>query len=123
MTVQHLADARAFRLHGFTFRPLATPSLGTTELALWHVDAPAGAASPPHSMSREEVFVVQRGRLDATVAGVEVALGPGDALTVPAGATLVLRNTTDAPAEALACTSVGMEATVGGNVMAPPWAA
>lgn len=123
MFVHHLAQARGFHLHGFTFRPLATPSLGATELALWHVDAPPGAVSPAHSMSREEVFVVQRGRLEATVAGVDVELAAGDSLTVPAGATLVLRNATDAPAEALACTSAGMEATVGGNVMAPPWAA
>ncbi len=123
MIVQHTAQSRTFHLHGFTFRPLATPSLGATELAIWHVDAPPGAASPPHSMSREEVFVVQGGRLDATVDGVDVELAPGDALTVPAGATLVLRNPTDSPAEALACTSVGMEVTVGGTVMAPPWAA
>jgi len=123
MIVQHLAEARAFRLHGFAFRPLATPRLGAAELALWHVDAPPGAESPPHSMDREEVFVVQRGRLGATVAGVDVELEPGDALTVPAGATLVLRNTSDEPAEALACTSAGMQATVHGKVMAPPWAA
>ncbi|MGW6130901.1 cupin domain-containing protein [Cellulomonas sp. NPDC055163] len=123
MTAARASTARVHTMHGFTFRPLATPALGTHELALWQVVAPPGAQSPPRTMSREEVLVVQDGRLVATVADERHELSAGDALTVPADATFALANPFDEPAQALACTSAGMQATVGGRTMSPPWAA
>lgn len=115
-------ETRTFELHGFTFHPLATPSLGSPDVAAWRVEAPPGAQSPRHSMSRDEVFVVQSGRLVADVAGEPIELSPGDALTVPADAALVLSNPFDEPAVALACTTAGMQATVGDRTFSPVWA-
>ncbi|NJC68996.1 cupin domain-containing protein [Planosporangium thailandense] len=117
------ADARAHQMHGFTFRSLATPSLGSPELAVWAVDAPAGSSSPRHTMSRDEVFIVHTGRLVATIDDEKLELAPGDALTVPAGAEFAVANPFAEPARAVACTTAGMHATVGGQTIAPPWAA
>lgn len=110
-------------MHGFTFTTLATPSLGSPQLAIWTVSAPARSTSPEHRMSHDEVFVVQAGRLVASVAGERIELAPGDALTVPAGADFQLANPFDEPAQAVACTSAGMQATIGDRVVNPPWAA
>jgi quercetin dioxygenase-like cupin family protein len=123
MTLSTLADAPRFERDGFTFRPLAVPSRGSSELALWALDLEPGAQSEVHSMDREEVFVVIDGEVSATVGRREVLAGPGDAVIVPPHATLQIRNASAAePARLTAVTSVGMRAIVGGAVFAPPWA-
>ncbi|MEU1626799.1 cupin domain-containing protein [Streptomyces sp. NPDC020096] len=117
------AAAAAFERDGFTFRPLAVPSRGSSELAVWSLELAPGAASERHRMDREEVFVVVSGQIAASVGGEEVAAGPGDAIIVPADTELLIRNAcTVNPATATAVTSVGMKATVGGATFSPPWA-
>ena len=122
-----LADAPTFTHAGITFRSLAVPSRGSSEVAVWRTELPAGAASEPHTMSREEVFVVVEGRISGEVGGQAVEARAGDAVIVPADTVLVLRNPGDAPAVITAVTSVGMQATVpspdgGQATFAPPWA-
>ncbi|GIJ50674.1 cupin [Virgisporangium aliadipatigenens] len=108
-------------LHGFTFRSLARTDRGSSALAVWRIHAPAHAASPAHAMSEEEVVVVQRGRFVATIGDEQWEAGPGDALIVPAGTPFRLTNPFDEPAEALACTRLGMAATIDGASVTPPW--
>lgn len=123
MPVSTLAEAKVFEREGFTFRPLAVPSRGSTELALWALEFAPGAVSEVHHMDREEIFVVVSGAVSATVAGEELTAGPGDAIIVPAGALLQLRNADPAaPASLTVVTSAGMRATVGNATFAPPWA-
>jgi quercetin dioxygenase-like cupin family protein len=117
------ADAPQFTRDGFTFRPLAVPSRGSSELAIWALDLEPGARSETHSMDREEVFIVVGGTVTATVADQEVSAGPGDAIIVPAHATLQIGNaSSEEPARLTAATSVGMRAIVGGAQFTPPWA-
>ncbi|MGW2249969.1 cupin domain-containing protein [Kitasatospora sp. NPDC001660] len=66
----------------FTFRPLAVPSRGSTELAIWALELAPGVHSETHSMDREEVFVVIEGKVSATVAGEDVRAEAGDAIVV-----------------------------------------
>jgi mannose-6-phosphate isomerase-like protein (cupin superfamily) len=115
-------DAIQYEVHGFTMRSLAASNSGSTELAVWSIEAPAGASGPPHAMTREEVFVVQRGRFVATVGDEKIEIGPGDSITVPPGVVFAMSNPSDQPAEAVACTSLGMTATINGQTVAPPWA-
>ncbi|PWI44895.1 cupin domain-containing protein [Streptomyces sp. ICBB 8177] len=123
MPLSTLAGAPVFDRDGFTFRPLAVPSRGSAELALWALDLSPGACSETHHMDREEVFVVVSGSVSATVAGQDVTAGPGDAVIVPANAVLRIRNASaEDPASLTAVTSVGMKATVDGATFLPPWA-
>ncbi len=123
MSLSTLADAPTFERDGFTFRPLAVPSRGSTELAIWALELGPGVHSEIHSMDREEVFVVVEGKVFATVADEDVLAGAGDAIIVPADAVLQLRNgCPQNPARLTAVTTVGMKATVGGVTFAPPWA-
>lgn len=123
MTVVTLDQAPVFDSDGFTFRPLAVPSRGSTALAIWRVDAAPGAVSVEHSMSREEVFVSQTIGLRVTMSGREHHLTPGDAVIVPPNTRLVISNPSgDTVATFTAVTSVGMLGTIGDNTFAPPWA-
>lgn len=123
MSLSTLADAPHFARDGFTFRPLAVPSRGSSELAVWALDLEPGVSSETHSMDREEVFIVISGTVSATVADREVTAGPGDAVIVPPHATLQIRNASGRePARLTAATSVGMKAVVGGASFTPPWA-
>jgi quercetin dioxygenase-like cupin family protein len=123
MPLSTLAEAPVFTVEGFTFHPLAVPSRGSIELAIWALDIDPGARSAPHSMDREEVFVVVSGRIAATVAGVDVIAEAGDAIVVPPHAQLQLGNASaQEAARATVVTSVGMLATVGDDTFPPPWA-
>jgi quercetin dioxygenase-like cupin family protein len=117
-----LADAPVFSRDGFTFRPLAVPSRGSSELAVWQLESAPGAASAPHTLDREEVFVVAAGRMRATVGAAEHVLAAGDALIVPAGELFRLSNDDpSAPAQLTVCTRAGIQATIGGETITPPW--
>lgn len=123
MPLSTIADAPVFDLNGFTFHPLAVPSRGSAELAIWALNLGPGVQSEAHSMDREEVFIVNSGRISATIAGEELTAEAGDAIIVPPNTVLELRNASaDEPARATAVTSVGMLATLGGDTFPPPWA-
>ena len=122
MPVTRAAEAPTYDLHGFTFRSLAATALGSPDLAVWVVEAPAGATSPRHTMSRDEVLLVRTGHVTAVVADETFDLAPGDTLTVPAGTPFQLANPHDEPASAVAVTTTGMHATVGDSTIRPPWA-
>jgi quercetin dioxygenase-like cupin family protein len=117
-----LADAPVFSRDGFTFRPLAVPSRGSAELAVWQLEGAPGAASVPHTLDREEVFVLHAGRVRATVGGEQHLLAPGDALVVPPGVRFQLGNDeADGTARLTVCTRAGVTATVGEETVVPPW--
>lgn len=114
-------DATMFERDGFRFFPLAVPSLGATELAVWALEVPAGAVSEPHSMDREEVFVLQAGGLMASIGDETFALSAGDTLTVPPHALFQIRNERSEVAHATVCTSAGMQAIIDGKRFRAPW--
>jgi mannose-6-phosphate isomerase-like protein (cupin superfamily) len=123
MPVATLSTANVFALDGFIIRPLAVPSRGSTELALWSVEAAPGAGSVRHSLDHEEVFVVHSGRLTATIAGKDESAAEGDTLIVPADTLFQIRNEGEVTMLATACTTKGLLATVEGEgTFAPPWA-
>ncbi|WP_026424359.1 cupin domain-containing protein [Actinokineospora inagensis] len=123
MPLSTLADAPVFERPGFVFRPLAAPSRGSAELAIWTLEVAPGATSDTHELDREEVFVVRSGHLTVTVGTEEHTAGPGDAVIVPAHTRLSVRNASpDSPATATAVTSVGVRAGMDGASFEPPWA-
>lgn len=122
MPLATLADAPTFARGGFTFRSLAVPSRGSSELAVWALEVAPGARSEPHSLDREEVFVVRAGALEATVGGESHALAAGDALIVPPHTTLALANESGAAASATVCITAGFSALLDGQSFTPPWA-
>ena len=81
-----LVDLRSAPRHetpNAVMRTLAAPSLGSTDLAVWHVSMDAGQQGPDHSVNREQVWVVLEGHLDVQVAGESRCLKEGAALRIP----------------------------------------
>ena len=123
MSVLTLAQAATHELGGTRFTSLATPRRGTSETAVWQVEIAPGTPSTPHSLTREEVFVVLAGSAHVRVGDAAAGLaGPGDAIVVPAGVELELTNATDEPLRLLCCLPVGGQAVVDGTTFTPPWA-
>ena len=114
-------DAPTFDAGGATITGLASPSRGAADTAAWRVRFAAGHASPPHSLDREEVFVVLSGALTARYAGHAETAPAGGALIVPAGAEFALV-AEEGPAEAVCTFPVGGTALLGGERITPPWA-
>ncbi|NIH85225.1 cupin domain-containing protein [Amycolatopsis granulosa] len=122
MPVAALAEAPRFERAGAVFRPLAVPSRGAVQLAVWSLELAAGVTGEEHSVSREEVFVLHSGALEVVLGGETHRLTPGDAMIVPPDTLFRLDNPGAEPACAIVCTSAGMVGRVGGTTVVPPWA-
>ncbi|AXB44836.1 cupin domain-containing protein [Amycolatopsis albispora] len=123
MTVATLAGAPSFERGGVRFRPLAVPSRGSAELAVWALEVAPGEAGEAHRVSREEVFVLHQGQVTATLDGQPYHLAPGDAFILPPDREFSLSNPGGEPAHLTVCTSKGLEGVLAnGERIAPPWA-
>ena len=118
------APAEATHTLGSTrFTSLATPSRGSQETSVWRVDIAPGTPATPHSLTREEVFVVLDGEATVEIDGVGDVAGPGDAIVVPAGVEFALANDGDQPLRLLCCLPVGGQGRIAdGDPFTPPWA-
>jgi quercetin dioxygenase-like cupin family protein len=116
------SEAPTFEAGAATITGLASPSRGSTDCAAWRIRLAADEPSPPHSLTREEVFIVLDGALTARYADREEIAEAGGALIVPPGEefTLVAEG---APAEAVCVMAAGGEAITRGGRFTPPWAA
>jgi mannose-6-phosphate isomerase-like protein (cupin superfamily) len=122
----HLIEATAapvFDLPGVAFTALASPSRGSAELCTWKLTVEAGLPPPqPHSLDRDEIFMVTAG---AVLIGVDGTLvGAGDAVVVPAGTSIQLANPGRVDAEIFVAIRAGFTATAadGTVIGTPPWA-
>ena len=104
------------------FTSLATPSRGSTETAVWQVEIEAGAPATPHSLTREEVFVVLEGTASVRIGSVAGLAHQGDAIVVPADTEFELSNGGDRTLRLLCCFPVGGQARLDGATFTPPWA-
>ena len=114
MPVSTLADAKKIEFHGLTAHPIAVPSRGSSELAIWHLELAARAARRgAHRRPRGGLRRTRPGGCPARSAA-SPALGPGDALIVPPGVLFGLGNDGEEAAHVLVCTSAGIRATMNG---------
>jgi quercetin dioxygenase-like cupin family protein len=113
---------RHHEIPGARFQTLASPSLGSQETSVWRVRLEPGTPGLPHSVTREQVFVVLAGSATAALDGAAQELSAGSTLVLPAGVELCL-STGDEALEALVCLPVGGQGVVGdGDPFTPPWA-
>jgi quercetin dioxygenase-like cupin family protein len=105
------------------FTSLATPSRGALDTAVWRVELDPGAPATPHSVTREEVFVVLDGVASVRIGDDETTARAGDAIVVPAGVLFALSNGTGDRLRLLCCMPIGGKARLeDGTTFTPPWA-
>jgi quercetin dioxygenase-like cupin family protein len=109
-----LGDAR--------FTSLATPSRGSTDTSVWQVEIDPGAPAVPHTLTRQEVFVVLAGHAVVRIDGDEQTAQPGDAIVVPVDTMFQIGNAGTEPLRLLCCMPVGGQACLDGTTFTPPWA-
>jgi quercetin dioxygenase-like cupin family protein len=123
MPVLHSPSTPTHDLGGARFTSLATPARGATDTAVWQVELAPGTPATPHSLTREEVFVVLEGVASVCIAGTDDTAGVGDAILVPAEVEFRLSNGGDGPLRLLCCFPVGGRARLDdGETFTPPWA-
>jgi mannose-6-phosphate isomerase-like protein (cupin superfamily) len=122
MHVIRAAEAPLFQLHGVEFTGLAAPSRGSAGLCTWKVTVDSGlGGGEPHTLDRDEVFMVLTGTVQVTPDGDK--LGPGDAVVVPAGEPIALTNLGEGKAELYVAITAGFTGTMAdGTQIRPPWA-
>jgi quercetin dioxygenase-like cupin family protein len=105
------------------FTSLATPSRDARDSAVWRVEIDPGAPATPHSLTREEVFVVLGGVASVRLGDDCTTASEGDAIVVPAGVPFALSNGAGDPLRLLCCMPVGGQAQLeDGTTFTPPWA-
>jgi quercetin dioxygenase-like cupin family protein len=123
MSVIPAPTSPTHELPGARFTSLATPGLGSTETSVWQVELMPGTPATPHSLTREEVFVVLEGTAQVVLDGNKCMAHAGDAIVVTAGVQVELTNATDGPLRMLCCLPVGGQARLAdGTTFTPPWA-
>jgi quercetin dioxygenase-like cupin family protein len=124
MPVVRAANAPIFTVDGSHITGLTAPSRGAGELCTWRIEIEPYAKSEAHWLDHEEVFILLDGAITISVAGEDIALQTGDAVSVPARSSLQLINTGRMTAHLVACLPVGAHGTMadGREVGTPPWA-
>jgi quercetin dioxygenase-like cupin family protein len=121
MPVITAADAPVFEAGGATIVGLASPSRGSVETAAWRVRLEPAQPTPPHALSREEIFVVLVGSLTARYADHEETADAGGALIIPPRQQFTLLAAGDV-AEAVCMMPTGGQAITDAGVFTPQWA-
>jgi mannose-6-phosphate isomerase-like protein (cupin superfamily) len=117
------AEAPRFDLAGIEFAGFAAPSRGSRDVCAWQITVAVGVRSPqPHTLDRDEVFLVTSGAIQLAPDGEVVRAG--DAAIVPAGTPIQVSNPGDEPAQAYVTIGAGFTATMadGTRIDTPPWA-
>jgi mannose-6-phosphate isomerase-like protein (cupin superfamily) len=123
MPVLHAPKTPTHELPGTRFTSLATPSRGATDTAVWKVEILPRTPATPHSLTREEVFVVLQGTASVRLAGREEVARAGDAIVVPAETDFEITNAGDNPLHLVCCMPVGGQGRLADGVaFTPPWA-
>lgn len=104
------------------FYSLATPSRGSSETSVWRVQLTSGLETAPHTLTREEIFVVLSGSARVVLGGETSVAEAGDVIVVPPNTEVSLSCASDR-AEVLCCLPVGGQARIGDSpAFTPPWA-
>jgi mannose-6-phosphate isomerase-like protein (cupin superfamily) len=122
MSVLNAPDSHTHDLGGTRFTSLATPSRGSAETSVWTVEIDASVPATPHSLTREEVFVVLEGVAAVVVDGVVGVARSGDAIVVPPGVDFQIASGDDTMLRLLCCLPVGGQAVTADGRFTPPWA-
>ncbi|MFD4396036.1 cupin domain-containing protein [Kitasatospora sp. NPDC058478] len=84
MPVIRHADARRTETPNAVMTTYASPTQGSTTLALWQVDMTAGKSGPLHAMDVEQIWTLLTGTATVTLPDGPVPLTAGDTLVLPA---------------------------------------
>ncbi|GLZ76923.1 cupin [Actinorhabdospora filicis] len=115
------SDAKNHAIGTTSALSLAVPSRGTKELAVWITTLAPESVGVDHTVDREEIFIVQSGRVTAWLGGESFDLEPGDAFVITANTPTHIDNPTTEPAVLTAITTAGVKAQAGGKEVIPPW--
>jgi mannose-6-phosphate isomerase-like protein (cupin superfamily) len=122
MAVIHTPTEPTHDLGNTKFKALVSPTRGACETSVWEVEIAAGTEPTPHSLTREEVFVVLSGTAAVRIDGADEFAITGDAIVIPASVRFELTNSGSTPLRLLCCLPVGGQAvTDDGASFTPPW--
>jgi len=105
------------------FTSLVSPTRGSAETSVWMVEIDPDTPATPHSLTREEVFVVLEGTASVTLGGGDPGTAmAGDAFVVPPDTRFEVANHGIEPLRMLCCLPVGGQARTDEATFTPPWA-
>src|SRR5262249_47131647 len=123
MAIIRSQDAPQFGQDGVSVTGLASPSRGCATVSAWRIVLAPGAASPEHTLTRDEAFVALRGTAQVTLDGGDAELAAGDCLILGPDPQFTISTRGAEDWEAVCCmTGGGMGVVEGEGAFVPPWA-
>jgi mannose-6-phosphate isomerase-like protein (cupin superfamily) len=115
-------NAPTYDMPGVRFAPIAAPSRGSRENAVWRARVTPHEAGVLHHMTREEIILAVAGEGVVRIGDETHPLLPGNAFAVPAFTDFRLECVGDVPFEAVVVLPVGGRGVIAGEPsFAPPW--
>jgi quercetin dioxygenase-like cupin family protein len=122
--IETVQAPRSHETPNAVMRTYASARLTGTELALWRVELPPGAAGPVHSVDVEQVVLMLEGEVAVEADGTTTMLGEDASAVLPAGVSRRITNAATSRAVAIMCCRSGARAS---RAQQPdvtiPWAA
>ena len=122
-TVIRRSDAPEFDQGDIMVTGYGAPTRGSQSVAAWQIALEPGAASPEHTLTHDEVFIILDGEATFEMEGRRHQVRPGDAICVPPDIVFRLRNAGSECFTAICCMAAGGQARIGdGDPFPIPWA-
>ena len=115
MPLMNNANPPTFDMPGVRFAPIASPSRGSRESAMWRARVTPHTIGVLHHMTREEIILAVAGEGVIRIGDETHALSPGDAFAVPAFTDFRLEAAGDTPFEAVVVLPVGGRGVIEGE--------
>jgi len=121
MPVERANEHPTHDLGGNTVTSLAAPSRGSSEVALFRTEVPAGGGLPRHHHDHLDVFTVERGGGTFSIDEDRFPVGVGDSVVVPTGAWHHLEAGSDGATITVAMLAGTKLIREDGSETVPPW--
>jgi quercetin dioxygenase-like cupin family protein len=125
MAVVRAENALTFTIDdGVRVTGLTAPSRGASEICTWRLEIEPNVKGEAHWLDHEEIFIMLDGSVTFSVAGEDIELHAGDALSVPARSLIQFVHGEKTTAHLIVCLPVGARGTMadGREVGVPQWA-
>lgn len=109
---------------GIRFTTLVAPRFGSSDVAVSRVHIDPDAPALPHSLTREEIFIVLAGIAEVHVDDETHRAHPGETILIPANTEFAIGSVGTSVLELLVVLPVGGELNLSdGTTFKPPWSA
>jgi quercetin dioxygenase-like cupin family protein len=116
------SECKEFAMYGNQYKGIATKTMGSDSFEIWQTTLAVGSKTPKHSHETQEVFVLLKGEILATIGDQDIHCVAPCTLVCPAQIPHQLTNVGKEPTEQIVVLGIDSKIfDLAGKEMALPW--